>query len=251
VFEYAPGSVLFKLGKTQVLCAVSIQAQVPQFLRGKGEGWLSAEYALLPMSTETRTQRESVQGSRNGRSVEISRFIGRVLRTVVDLSRISERTITVDCDVLHADGGTRVAAITGACLALAMAQNRWLQDGTISMPILKEFLCGVSVGVSNDKVLLDPDYREDMSLSADFNFVITQRGDLVEILGGAERTSVSWEKFEQIRQIALQGAQQLIQESLRSFDEVCGNSIASSFSEQNQNQKQRQPLFSLQNRIQK
>jgi len=147
VYDFASGSVLFEMGKTKILCAVSLQNGVPPFLRGKGTGWLTAEYALLPMSTMTRTQRESNQGKKDGRSVEIARFIGRCFRSVIDVSGIGEKTITIDCDVLQADGGTRTASITGAFLALAKAQERWLSQRIITKPLIKEKISALSVGV--------------------------------------------------------------------------------------------------------
>src|SRR5579863_1352513 len=147
VYDYAAGSVLFEMGQTKVLCAVSIQNGVPQFLRGKGTGWLTAEYALLPMATTTRTQRESTLARKDGRSVEIARFIGRCFRSVVDLSVFGEKTITIDCDVLQADGGTRTASITGAFIALLMAQKKWIHARLIEKPFIKENITAVSVGM--------------------------------------------------------------------------------------------------------
>lgn len=209
VYEFAAGSVLFEMGKTKVLCAVSLQNGVPPFLRGKGTGWLTAEYALLPMSTEIRTQRESSQTGKNGRSVEIARFIGRCFRSIVEVSKIGERTITIDCDVLQADGGTRTAAISGAFLALKMAQEHWLKSRTIIQPIIKESIVAVSVGVVNDDVLLDLNYEEDSTATADFNFVITDTDKIVEMQGGAETAPLSWDTFERVRSVAQKGAQQL------------------------------------------
>src|SRR6266404_6459616 len=193
IFEYAAGSVLFEMGNTKVLCAVSLQNGVPPFLRGKGIGWLTAEYSLLPTSTMTRTQRESSSAGKNGRSVEIARFIGRCFRSIVDTSTIGERTITIDCDVLQADGGTRTAAITGAFLALKMAQEYWLQARLINQSIIIEHIAAVSVGVVDGNVLLDLNYQEDSVATADFNFVITQTNKIVEMQGGAETAPLSWD----------------------------------------------------------
>jgi len=209
IYEFAAGSLLFEMGKTKVLCAVSIQNGVPPFLRGKGTGWLTAEYALLPTSTVTRTQRESALARKDGRSVEIARFIGRCFRSVVDLSGFGERTITIDCDVLQADGGTRTAAITGSFLALEMAQEKWLNARLISKNLLKENIAAVSVGVVNENVFLDLNYEEDSAATADFNFVITQSDKIIEMQGGAESSPLSWEKFEEVRNMARQGATQL------------------------------------------
>lgn len=235
IYEYAAGSYLFEMGKTKVLCAVSMQPGVPQFLRGKGSGWLTAEYALLPTSTVTRTQRESSLGRRDGRAVEIARFIGRCFRVVVDLSELGERTITIDCDVLQADGGTRTAAITGSFLALLMAQEKWLQSRIINKPIIKENIAAISIGVVQDNVFLDLNYEEDSTATADFNFVITQTNKIVEMQGGAESASLSWDVFEQVRVMANKGAQQL---------------FALYDTERFPKQSDRAPLFSLKNRLQ-
>jgi|SRR5579859_7195558 len=209
IFEYAAASVLYELGKTKVLCAVTLQDSVPPFLRGKKEGWLSAEYSLLPTSTQTRSARESVTGKRNGRTMEISRLIGRVLRTVVRLDTIGERTITIDCDVVQADGGTRTASITGACLALKLASSRWLQQGIITEPLLTDGIAAISVGFLNDAVLLDIDFIEDSEGDGDFNFVMTKSGHLLEVQGTAEKKPLSWQHFEQARLLAIQGIEQI------------------------------------------
>jgi ribonuclease PH len=246
IYEYAAGSVLFEMGKTKVLCAVSLQNGVPPFLRGKGTGWLTAEYALLPMSTETRTQRESSQSGKNGRSVEIARFIGRCFRSIVDFSAIGERTIHIDCDVLQADGGTRTAAISGAFIALKMAQEQWLKSRTIIQPIIKDSIAAVSVGVVDNDVLLDLNYEEDSAATADFNFVITQSDKIVEMQGGAEIAPISWETFERVRCMAQQGAQQLFAayEGKSSKDSSCAQATAD-----RQNDRPA-PMFSLKNRQQ-
>ena len=243
IYEFAAGSVLFEMGKTKVLCAVSLQNGVPPFLRGKGIGWLTAEYALLPMSTMQRTQRDNTQTGKNGRSVEIARFIGRCFRSIVDVSTIGERTITIDCDVLQADGGTRTAAITGAFLALKMAQEYWLQSRVIIKPIIKDSIAAVSVGVVNDHVFLDLNYEEDSIATADFNFVITGSGKIVEMQGGAETTPLSWETFEQVRAMACHGSSML-------FDMFNHNDKNDAKTVQQQKQSERVPLFSLKNRQQ-
>lgn len=245
IYEYAAGSYLFEMGKTKVLCAVSLQQGVPQFLRGKGAGWLTAEYALLPTSTVTRTQRESASNKKDGRSVEIARFIGRCFRAVVDLSEFGERTITIDCDVLQADGGTRTAAITGSFLALLMAQEKWLQSRVINKPIIVEHITALSVGVVRDNVFLDLNYEEDSVATADFNFVITQSNKVIEMQGGAESAAISWDTFEQIRSMACAGAQQLFKlynNSKKEDEQKVTHSV--------QQQQDRTPLFSLKNRLQ-
>lgn len=238
IIEHAAGSVLIELGKTKVICAVTMQHSVPPFLRGKNTGWLTAEYAMLPAATITRTPRESTAIQRNGRSVEISRFIGRVLRTVTQIDRLGEQTITIDCDVLQADGGTRTASITGAWLALEQAQNIWLAERIIAEPIVHDAIVALSVGVSGEEVLLDPDFVEDSQMDADFNIVLTQSGNVIEIQGGAEKRSISWQLFDQVRERAQQGAEQLFAacEEKKNIKKEHKSVI-------------KNPLFSLQNRI--
>lgn len=253
ISEFAAGSVLFEMGKTKVLCAVSLQNGVPPFLRGKGTGWLTAEYALLPTSTAQRTQRESSQAAKNGRSVEIARFIGRCFRSIVDVSTIGERTITIDCDVLQADGGTRTAAISGAFLALKTAQEYWLRTRTICNPIIKDSIAAVSVGVVNEDVLLDLNYEEDSAATADFNFVITQSDKIVEMQGGAETDPLAWDTFESVRAMAQQGAQQLFaayNSSSFAKTSVVKNQHSASSEITKDKTVERTPMFSLRNRQQ-
>ncbi len=202
-FGYAPGNVLLNVGQTRVLCSASIQQGVPPFLKGSRTGWLSAEYAMLPMATTVRTLRESVVQKRCGRAVEISRLIGRVLRAVVDLSTLGERTITIDCDVLQADGGTRSAAISGGCIALSLAQERWLADKTLQQPFLVEKVAAVSVGVVDGCVLVDLDGAEDNNADVDFNFAVTSAGGVVEIQGSVEKNvHVTWSDVEKMHTLA-------------------------------------------------
>ena len=209
IYEYAPGSVLFEIGRTKVLCAVTMAEGVPPFLRGKRTGWLSAEYALLPASTVTRSQRESISFKRNGRSVEISRLIGRALRSVVDLSHFGENTITVDCDVLQADGGTRCAAICGAQAALNLAVQYWLDVKFIKKTIIKNQIAAVSTGVYDGVPLLDLNAFEDNNIDSDFNFILTDHNEIVEIQGTAELGTVSWPQFDQMRILAQKGVEEL------------------------------------------
>jgi ribonuclease PH len=180
------------MGKTKVLCAVSLQQGVPHFLRGKKTGWLTAEYSLLPASTPIRTVREITANKRNGRTIEISRVIGRALRSVVNLDPLGEQTIFIDCDVLQADGGTRTACITGAYLALKAAVAQWLHRGIISETILIDELAAISVGLAQDTVLLDLDFIEDSATEADFNFVLTRSGKIIELQGSAEKFPIKW-----------------------------------------------------------
>jgi len=170
---------------------------------------LTAEYGMLPSSTMVRTPREAATMRRSGRSVEISRVIGRVLRTVTDLTVLGERTIVVDCDVLHADAGTRTASIMAASKALWAAQERWLHDGTIDKPFMMHEVGAVSVGLLDGQPIVDPDYQEDKRMIADLNFVLTRSGELIEIQGGAEQKPISWQLFEQLRTYALAGVQEL------------------------------------------
>lgn len=246
IYEFAAGSVLFEMGKTKVLCAISIQNGVPAFLRGKGTGWLTAEYALLPTSTTTRTQRESTLARKDGRSVEIARFIGRCFRSIVDLSGLGERTITIDCDVLQADGGTRTASISGSFLALQMAQEKWLASRLIARPIIKENLTAVSVGVVDGQPLLDLSCDEDNIATADFSFVITQSDKVIEMQGGAESCPLSWDVFEDVRLLARYGSKQLFE----LYDQKKIKNIPDSFVKAHDEKIERMPLFSLKNRQQ-
>jgi ribonuclease PH len=209
VYAYAAGSVLFEIGNTKVLCAITLQHGVPHFLRGKKSGWLTAEYSLLPASTPVRTVREVSTNKRSGRTIEISRLIGRALRSIIQLDQLGERTIFIDCDVLQADGGTRMACITGAYLALRAAQARWLAEGKIYSALLMDELTAVSVGLCGDVILLDMDFAEDSVTDADFNYVLTRSGRVVEIQGTAERVPLRWEQCDTMRRIALDGAEEL------------------------------------------
>jgi len=222
-FGYAPGSVLLELGNTKVLCSVSLQNGVPHFLKGTKTGWLTAEYAMLPTSTINRMVREISSMRRNGRSVEISRLIGRSLRTIVNLDILGERTIYIDCDVLQADGGTRTACITGAYLALRAAVNYWLKNRVIRESILTGSLAAVSVGVVNGVPLLDLDYYEDSQADADFNFVITGENKIVELQGASEGATVSWGQFEIARKLAVLGVKQLIKIGDQLFEQEVEN----------------------------
>lgn len=218
ILSSAPSSVLIELGNTKVLCAITLQQGVPFFLKGKGTGWLTAEYALLPTATETRTTRDVFGSKQNGRTVEISRVIGRSLRTVVDLSVIGERTLYIDCDVLQADGGTRVASLLGASLALVYAQESWLASGLITHPFMKDEIIAVSIGVQGkDTIIIDPDYQEDQMMHADFNVIMTKSGKLIEIQGGSEKEPISFELFNNIRDLAIESVPK-ISEALQKTD---------------------------------
>lgn len=243
VFGYAAGSVLLEIGNTKVLCAVNLQQNVPNFLKGKKTGWLTAEYAMLPTSSATRVPREASLMRRNGRSVEISRLIGRSLRAVVDLSFLGERTIFVDCDVLQADGGTRTACITGAFLALRAAVNHWLKNKLIRENIITDSLSAISVGVVDGCPLLDIDFSEDSCADADFNFVITRSNKIVEIQGSSEGATVSWQQFEQVKDLAIKGVNELFEIGDTFFDKEMLE-----ITPQKKDNKKTAPLFSLGNR---
>jgi ribonuclease PH len=252
VYDYAAGSVLFQMGKTKILCAVSLQNGVPPFLRGKGMGWLSAEYALLPMSTHTRTQRESALTKKDGRSVEIARFIGRCFRSIVDLSALGERTITIDCDVLQADGGTRTASISGAFLALSMAQKKWLASGLIAKPFIKDKITAVSVGMVAGTPIVDLTYEEDVKATADFNFVITQSDKIIEVQGGAEEEAVEWDMFDQMRALARKASQNLVEVHYqgRQIRQEVAEKAPETLNKPTTEKVDKLPLFSLKNRQQ-
>jgi ribonuclease PH len=205
VFPYADGSVLFEMGNTKVLIAITLQSSIPPFLRGKKGGWLTAEYALLPASTQVRNIRESNLPNRQGRSIEIARFIGRVFRTVCNLEVLGERTVMIDCDVLQADGSTRAACVNGTLVALQIAQQKWLDDNIIHTPLLRELLFAVSVGISGNHVLLDLNYQEDVLVDADLTFVLTDTSNIIELQGTAERVPCSWKTYEQAYHCASQG----------------------------------------------
>ena len=184
--KHAEGSVLVEFGDTKVICTASVDTNVPPFLRGKGQGWVTAEYGMLPRSTGSRMIREAAKGKQQGRTVEISRLIGRSLRAAIDLTALGENTITIDCDVIQADGGTRTASITGACVALVDAIN-WLKaKGKVKGEPLKQMIAAVSVGIYNGEAVLDLDYAEDSTAETDLNVIMTENGGFVEIQGTAE-----------------------------------------------------------------
>lgn len=202
---FADASILFEMGNTKVFVSVTLQKRVPLFLRGSRTGWLTAEYSMLPCATQKRTVRDSNQNHKNARGVEISRLIGRSLRTVVDLSGFGEKTIIIDCDVLQADGGTRVACLNAACMALGLAEKRWLNAGIIKNNILKEQIAAISVGVVNGVASLDISFDEDSQADADFNFIFTKSGKIIEIQGTAEKEPLDWSEFDNLKNLAIHG----------------------------------------------
>ena len=196
--KYAEGSVLVEFGDTRVLCNVSIDQKVPAFLKGKGQGWLTAEYSMLPRATNSRGARESMRGRPSGRTMEIQRLIGRSLRAVLDLKRLGERTIHVDCDVIQADGGTRTAAITGSFVAVHNAVDKLLKENQINESPITDFVAAVSVGIYNNIPMVDLDYQEDSHCETDMNLVMTGAGGFVEIQGTAEGKTFQTDELEEM-----------------------------------------------------
>lgn len=207
--RYAEGSVLVCFGETRVLCNVSVEEGVPPFLRGTGQGWVTAEYSMLPRATHTRSVREASRGKLGGRTQEIQRLIGRALRSITDLRILGERTLLVDCDVLQADGGTRTASITGAWVALYDAVAELLKNGRLDRSPLKDSVAAVSVGLVGERAMLDLDYAEDSRAAVDMNFVMTGDGRFVEVQGTAEQAPFRVEELEALRRLAQQGCQAL------------------------------------------
>jgi ribonuclease PH len=216
VNRYAEGSVLVKAGHTHVLCTASIEESVPAWLKGKGQGWVTAEYSMLPRSTHTRSKRDREKVS--GRTQEIQRLIGRALRSMVDLKALGERSVMIDCDVLQADGGTRTASITGSCVALALALGKLRREGKLASDPWIDTVAAISVGMKDGEVLVDLDYDEDSTCEVDMNFVMTGKGLFVEVQGTAEKTAFSEQQLqamtagakaaiEKIKQIQLQALQ--------------------------------------------
>jgi ribonuclease PH len=208
--SYAEGSVLIEMGSTRVVCSASLEDRVPPFLRNSGQGWLTAEYAMLPRSTQTRSSREIGRGGPSGRTHEIQRLIGRSLRAVADMKALGERTLTIDCDVLQADGGTRTAAITGAYVAFALASNRLLKLGKITRPLTNNQVAAVSVGIVGNMPLLDLKYDEDSRAEVDMNVVCTSDGRFIELQGTAEREPFSRSQMDELLALATQGIEVLV-----------------------------------------
>ncbi|MSQ42346.1 MAG: ribonuclease PH [Dehalococcoidia bacterium] len=223
VLRHAEGSALITVGDTRVICTASVEPGVPPFLRGSGSGWVTAEYGMLPRSTHTRSDREAARGRQGGRTQEIQRLIGRSLRAVIDLDRLGEQTITLDCDVLQADGGTRTASITGAWVALAMAID-WMQHrGTLPTQPLRTQVAATSVGMIEGETLLDLDYPEDSAAGVDFNIVLLGTGQLVEVQGTAEGEPFTRRQMDALIDLAEGGIKQLFvaqREALNAWREV-------------------------------
>jgi ribonuclease PH len=207
---YAEGSVLIEMGNTRVVCSASLEDRVPPFLRNTGQGWLTAEYAMLPRATQTRTGREIGRGGPSGRTHEIQRLIGRSLRAIADMKALSERTLTIDCDVLQADGGTRTAAITGAYVAFALASRHLLKIGKITRSLTTHHVAAVSVGIVGNTPLLDLKYDEDSRAEVDMNVVCTSDGRFIELQGTAEREPFNRAQMDELLALATQGIDVLV-----------------------------------------
>ncbi|MFP4978102.1 ribonuclease PH [Paenibacillus sp. CN-4] len=208
--KYAEGSVLIEMGDTKVICTATVEEKVPPFLKGQGKGWVTAEYSMLPRATQQRNQREAARGKLTGRTMEIQRLIGRALRSVVNLQALGERNITLDCDVIQADGGTRTASITGAFVALAFAVNKIAQQHKLSVFPIQDYLAAVSVGVVGGQPLLDLNYDEDSKAKVDMNVVMTGAGKFVELQGTGEESPFSREELQELLALGEKGVQELI-----------------------------------------
>ncbi|WP_339337883.1 ribonuclease PH [uncultured Oceanicoccus sp.] len=207
---HAEGSVLVTFGNTKVICTASVDAGVPRFLRGQGQGWITAEYGMLPRSTGSRMGREAARGKQGGRTVEIQRLIGRSLRAAVDLTALGENSITIDCDVIQADGGTRTASITGACVALADALRYMKAEGMIEDNPLKQMTAAISVGIYEGEAVLDLDYPEDSNAETDMNVIMTEAGGFIEVQGTAEGEPYSRAELDSMLALAEKGIAELI-----------------------------------------
>jgi ribonuclease PH len=206
----ADGSVLIEMGDTKVICTAKFEARAPQFLRNSGRGWITAEYGMLPGSSQARIGRESARGRVGGRTHEIQRLIGRSLRAIADLKSLGEHTIWVDCDVIQADGGTRTASITGAYVALVEAVKNWLNRGVITADPIKDSVAAVSIGIIDGKIHLDLCYEEDSRADVDMNFVMTGSGKFIEVQGTAENSPFTKKQMERMAEIAQQGIKELL-----------------------------------------
>ena len=212
---HAEGSVLVEFGNTKVICTASVIEGVPRFMKGQGKGWVTAEYGMLPRATHTRNDREAAKGKQGGRTMEIQRLIGRALRTAVDLKLLGENTITIDCDVIQADGGTRTASITGACVALVDALNFMRAKGMIKTNPLNFMVAAVSVGVYKGTAVADLDYAEDSNAETDMNIVMTETGKIIEIQGTAEEAPFSFEEMQQMMELGKHAIREIIDEQKR------------------------------------
>ncbi|MHA1380498.1 MAG: ribonuclease PH [Candidatus Helarchaeota archaeon] len=216
--KYPEGSILIEVGNTRVLCNASIIERIPHWMVGRGAGWLTAQYAMLPRATHTRNERESRIGHVHGRTMEISRLIGRSLRAAIDLNKLGERSIYIDCDVLQADGGTRCASITGSCIALYDAVLHLMKNEVIAENPMKEFVAAISIGILDSEILLDLTYEEDSAVDVDFNCVMTESGKIVEIQGTAEGEPFSKTMFDEVLKLSDKAIREIILEQKKALD---------------------------------
>lgn len=216
---YAEGSVLIEVGHTKVICTASVTEKVPPFLKNQGKGWITAEYSMLPRATDERNQREAVKGKLGGRTMEIQRLIGRALRACIDLEKLGERTVTIDCDVIQADGGTRTTSITGAYIALAMAMERLMKKGTLKENPLVANIAAVSVGIVDGIPMLDLKYTEDSAAQVDMNVVMNSRGEFIEVQGTGEEATYNRDQMNLMLDLAEKGIRELIDIQNREIQE--------------------------------
>ncbi|WP_300327794.1 ribonuclease PH [Fusobacterium sp.] len=219
---HAEGSVLIAFGNTKVICTASVSDKVPPFLRNTGKGWITAEYSMLPRATEERNQRESAKGKLTGRTMEIQRLIGRALRACIDLDKIGERTITIDCDVIQADGGTRTASITGGYIALHMAIERMVREGVLTENPLKSKIAAISVGIVAGTPMLDLKYSEDSAAEVDMNVIMTDKGEYVEVQGTGEEATYSRAQLNILLDLAEKGINELFEIQEKTLEEEFG-----------------------------
>ena len=207
---YAEGSVLIEFGHTKVICTATVVDKVPPFLKNKGKGWLTAEYAMIPRATGERNQREAAKGKLGGRTMEIQRLIGRALRAAIDLEKLGERTITIDCDVIQADGGTRTTSITGGYIALALAVKKMMESGVLTINPLKGNVAAISVGIVGGEPMIDLDYNEDSAADVDMNIIMNCKGEFVEVQGTGEEATYTRAQLNQLIDLAEEGIKEII-----------------------------------------
>ncbi len=220
--KHAEGSVLIEMGDTKVICTASIEDRVPPFLKGSGQGWITSEYGMLPRSTESRKPRDASKGKVDGRTMEIQRLIGRALRSVVDLKKLGEQTIYIDCDVIQADGGTRTASITGAFVALVDAMSKLVQNGRLSIIPIKNFVAAISVGVKDGEVIVDLNYAEDSTCQVDMNIIMTEDGQLVEIQGTGEESPFTRAQLNEMLELGEGGIKELVKVQKEALGDLAG-----------------------------
>jgi len=220
--KHAEGSVLVEFGDTKVICNASIEEKVPRFLKGQGQGWITAEYGMLPRSTGSRMGREAARGKQSGRTVEIQRLIGRSLRAAVDMKALGERTLHIDCDVIQADGGTRTASITGGCVALIDAIQGLVDSGKLKALPLKQKVAAISVGIFNGHPVLDLDYPEDSEAETDMNVIMTDKGGFIEVQGTAEGEAFQQEEFDAMLTLAKKGINEIFELQMAALEAVEG-----------------------------